>query len=188
MTTLSYSFRPSFFAKEHTLALDAAGLRLRVAGAGERRLAFGDVTDMHIQAVARGEDSPAWRADLRGKDGTALHLTSIDVRGPGKVADKGAEFAALIEAIHAGLLPRAGEVRFRFGIGRGMTLAWRAALVLCVLAGLAAAAAAVYLQQWSMGLGAVALLGTGLSGLWLLRGRGGPRPYDPARLKLPTAA
>ena len=151
---------------------------------------WNDINTINVGGyVYSGEGMMVYPGAQIGINGSApIRIDSINVRGTADFEDKKAEFAAVLAKIHAALMRRASEVRFLYGMGTGLTLAWRIALVVCILSGCLGVVAAIYSAQWQAAFGAAAFIGAGISGLAMLRGRKGPRPYDPATFVLPGRA
>ena len=177
---IEYAFRPSLFQPVRTIRLDDQALRVRDGDKPERRVPWADIDEVHIQPATTGEDGrPRWTARIGVKGGAPIRIDSTNVRGADDFEHKTDEFAAVLAAIHAALLPRRHEVRFLFGMGSGLNLAWRIALVMAVAVGLFGTIAATIAEEWDALFGTLAFMGTGLSGLAMLRGRRGPVTYDP---------
>jgi len=182
---LAYAFRPNLFAEERRIIIDDDGITIRDGESPERRVAWQSIEEVHIQTGSEGDENLVrWTATLGIKSGEPIRINSVNVRGTADFEDKSREFAELLAAIHQALIQRTPEVKFVYGRRSGLMLAWRIALVLCVLAGCFGVAATLYAAQWEAIAGAGAFVWAGIAGLWLLRGRG-PRPYNPATFMLP---
>ena len=97
MATILYSFRPSLFASPRTIVIDEAGIAVRDGAADERRVPWGDITEVHIEPGTVGdEDKRRWLAHLRVAGGRPVTLDSINVRGAADFEDKSDEFLAAL--------------------------------------------------------------------------------------------
>ncbi len=181
MTTIRYVFRPSLFHKERTLVVDERGLMLREGDGDERRVGFDEIESMHIEpAVAGDDDTPRWLINLGVHNAGPIQIDSVYVRGASDFEHKTDEFVKVIETLHTALAPRGDAVRYTAGTRRGIFIAWRIALLLCLVAGLMGAAAAINTGEFEVLFGAVAFIGLGIVGLLALRGKRGPRSYTNA--------
>jgi hypothetical protein len=185
MATIRYTFRPSLFQSERTIVLDDHAITVHSGSGADRRVPWTAIEEVHIEPATAGDDGKArWLVNLAVKDGSPIQVDSVNVRGTQDYEHKTDEFVAVLEAIHGHLAGRLGDVRFRFGMRRGVRLAWRIALVLVIITGLMAGVAAIYSGEYEAIFVAIAFVGLGWSGLSLLKGRRGPVPYDPTGLVL----
>jgi hypothetical protein len=176
---IAYRFRPNLFRGEQTALLDEAGVTLRGDGR-ERRLAWGDIAQVHIEpAIAGEDDEPRWLLNLASAGGDKIQIDSVNVRGTDDFEHKTDEFLAVLRAVHRSLSPRGKEVTYLFGMRKGVGIAWRIALVLVIVAGLMGVAAALYSGQWEAVFGALGMVALGVTSLSAMRNRGAPRRYDP---------
>jgi hypothetical protein len=65
------------------------------------------------------------------------------------------------------------------GVRRWVVVAWQIALPLTLAAGLFGAAAAVVVEEYEALMGAGVFIAFGIVGLLALKGKGGPKTYDP---------
>jgi hypothetical protein len=179
MAPLRYTFRPSLFQRERTAVLDDAGIAIEYGGTSFRT-PWSAIEEVHIEPMANTVDEhPRWLLKLRTGGGALISIDSVNVRGAADFEHKGAEFAAVVDAVHAALAQRDPPVRFRFGARAGIITAWRIALVLAVAAGLFGIAAAIATEDYEALFYAVPFAALALSGLLTLRGKRGPKSYDP---------
>jgi hypothetical protein len=183
--TIRYAFRPNLFRAERVVVLDSHAITVRDGDGEDRRVPWTDIDEVHIEPATAGDDGKArWVVNLAVRGGRPIQIDSVNVRGTQDYEHKTDEFLAVLAAVHRHLDGRKNEVRYRFGMRRGVTIAWRIALVLTIIVGLMAIAAAIYSGEWEVIFVAVAFIGFGLSGLSLLRGRRGPVRYDPTGFEL----
>ena len=179
MSTIRYSFRPSLFASPRTLVLDDGGIVIQIDGKPDRRVAWGEVAAVHIEPATGGDDGRArWLINLKVRGGRPIQVDSVNVRGTQDFEHKTDEFAALLGAVHERLRGRTG-VRFLFGARRGIITAWRIALMMIAATGVFAVVAAIVTEDYESVLYGGLFFLTGASGLAMLKGRTGPRRYDP---------
>ncbi len=124
-----------------------------------------------------------WLIKLKTRDGGRLLIDSVNVKGADDFEHKTQEFVAVFEAIHQNLAGRDG-VRYLYGTRRGIYVAWRIALVMLVAAGIFGVVAAVVSEEYDAILYAAPFVLFGVTGLLMLKGRRGPRPYDPSGVAL----
>ena len=67
MATLSYSFRPNLFAAERTVLLDDTGLAVRSQSGAERRFAWEDVTEVHIEPATTADERPRFVVHVKAR-------------------------------------------------------------------------------------------------------------------------
>jgi hypothetical protein len=181
MTTIRYVFRPSLFHHERTLVLDDRGLSLREGENSERRIAFTDIVSLHIEpAPAIDDETPRWLINLGLRKGRPIQIDSVYVRGTADFEHKTDEFLKVLGALHQALAPRGKAVSYSFGTRSSILIAWKIALVLCLLAGLFGVGVAIALGEFEAVFGAAAFVGLGALGLVMLRGKRGPKPYRPS--------
>lgn len=181
MATILYSFRPSLFAAPRTIVIDEAGIAVRDGAAHDRRVPWGDITEVHIEPGTAGDgDKLRWLAHLQVAGGRPVTLDSMNVRGAADFEDKSDEFLAALSSIHRALELRRETVRFRFGARRGVLAAWRIALLLAAAAGIFGSVVAVAGEEYEALFSTVPFAALGGLGLLMLKGRSGPVPYDPA--------
>ena len=180
MTTLRYSFRPSLFERERTIVLDDAGVTSEYGGTSFRT-PWSKIAEVHIEPVPAGDDyKPRWLVNLRTNGGAVIKIDSVNVRGTADFEHKTDEFVAVLKTIHAALAARQPPVRFRFGTRAGIIVAWRVALVLTLAAGIFGIAVAIATEDYEALLYVGPFAAFGLLGLLSLRGKRGPKPYDPS--------
>jgi hypothetical protein len=185
MTTIRYTSRPSLFQAERTVVLDDHAITVRNGDGPDRRVPWTAIEEVHIEPAIAGDDGKArWLINLGVKGGRPIQIDSVNVRGTQDFEHKTDEFVAVLEAIHQYLAGRTAEVRFRFGMRRSISIAWRIALVLVIITGLMAGGAAIYSGAYEVIFVAIAFVGLGWSGLSMLKGRRGPVPYDPSGFAL----
>jgi hypothetical protein len=188
MATIRYTFRPSLFHSERAIVLDDHAITVREGEGEDRGVPWSEIEEVHIEPATAGDDDKVrWVINLAVKGAAPIHIDSVNVRGTSDFEHKTDEFLVVLAAIHRHLEGRKGEVRYRFGMRRGIAILWRIALVLLIIAGLMGIAAAIYTGEWEVIFVAVAFIGFGLSGLSLLRGRRGPVAYDPTGFELGDA-
>jgi hypothetical protein len=186
--TIRYTFRPSLLQQERTIVLDSHAIAVLFAAGEDRRVPWSDIEEVHIEPATAGDDNKTrWVINLAVKGGAPIQIDSVNVIGTSEFEHKTDAFLEVLGAIHEHLADRRGEVRYRYGMRRGITILWRIALVLTIIAGLMAIGAAIYTGEWEVIFVAVAFVGLGLSGLSILRGRRGPVPYDPTGFELGAA-
>ncbi|CAN5298204.1 hypothetical protein BH10PSE9_BH10PSE9_06410 [soil metagenome] len=180
MTVLRYSFRPSLFERERTIVLDDQGVTSEYGGTSFRT-PWSKIAEVHIEPVPAGEDDKSrWLVNLRTNGGAVIKIDSVNVRGTADFEHKTEEFVAVLKAIHAALATRQPPVRFRFGTRAGIIVAWRVALVLTLAAGIFGIAVAIATEDYEALLYVGPFAAFGLLGLLSLRGKRGPKPYDPS--------
>ena len=181
MATLRYTFRPSLFQKERTVVLDDAGITVDYGGTSFRT-PWSAVVEVHVEPVPSPDDDdrPRWLVNLRMQGGTVIKIDNVTVRGAANFEYKTEEFVTVLGAIHAALANRQPPVRFRFGARRGIIVAWRIALALALATGLFGLAVVIATEDYEAVLYVAPFIALGAYGLMALRGKGGPRPYDPA--------
>lgn len=180
MTTIRYSFRPSLFQAERTMVIDGNGIVVREGTGDDRRVAWTDIDEVHLEPAAAGDDDKTrWLMNLGVRGGAPIRIDSVNVRGTADFEHKTEEFLDVLDAIHRALEPRGNAVRFRLGVRRWVIVAWQIALVLTLAAGLFGAVVAVVVEEYEALLGAGAFAAFGVVGLLALKGKGGPKTYDP---------
>jgi hypothetical protein len=180
MTTIRYSFRPSLFQTERTIVLDDGGITVREANEDDRRVAWADIVEVHLEPATTGDDDKTrWLINLHPRDGKPIRIDSVNVRGTDDFEHKTKDFLDVLDAIHRALAPRGEAVRYRLGVRRWVIVAWQVALLLTLVAGLFGAAVAVMVEEYEALFGAGAFIAFGVVGLSALRGKGGPKAYDP---------
>ncbi len=180
MATLSYSFRPSLFAAVRTVLLDDTGLAVRSQNGAERRFAWADVTEVHIEPATTPDEGRRFVVHVKARTQPPIDIDSVNVRGGSDFEHKTDEFIAVLQAIHEALAARKAEVRFRYGARRGIVTAWRIALVMLAATGIFGTVAAIIAEEYEALTATVPFVGFGLSGLAVLRGRKGAVAYDPS--------
>jgi hypothetical protein len=179
MATIRYSFRPSLFTGERTVVLDNAGIVVQQDGQPDRRVAWSAITAVHIEPATSGDDNRTrFLINLAARDGWRFAIDSVYVRGPAEFEHQTDGFLAVMKAIHQALEDRK-DIDFRFGTKRGVLVAWRIALVFVVLAGLFGIVAGIVSEDYLGLLYGGVFVAFGGAGFLLLKGRGGPRRYDP---------
>lgn len=180
MTTIRYSFRPSLLQGERTIVIDGGGIAVREGTGHDRRVAWTDIDEVHLEPATAGEDDKTrWLVNLGVRGGAPIRIDSVNVRGTADFEHKTKEFLDVLDAIHRALAPRRAAVRFRLGVRRWVVVAWRIALFLTLAAGLFSAVAAVFVEEYEALLGAGVFIAFGFVGLLALKGKGGPKSYDP---------
>ena len=180
MATIRYSFRPSLFQAERTILIDGSGIVVREEAGHDRRIAWTEIDEVHIEPATAGDDDRTrWLINLGVRGGAPIRIDSVNVRGTADFEHKTKEFIEVLDAVHRALEPRGAAVRFRLGVRRWVIVAWQTALVLTLAAGLFGAAAAVVTEEYEALLGAGAFVAFGVVGLLALKGKGGPKTYDP---------
>lgn len=178
MTTLRYTFRPSLFQAERAIVVDDQGIA--VHGDDDRRVAWTDVVEVHIEPATAGDDDRTrWLLNLRLRDGTTIRIDSVNVRGTADFEHKTEEWRAIVGAVHHALAERRPPVRFRFGARRGIIVAWRIALVMTAAVGVFGIGAAIVSEEYEAILYAGVFAAFGVVGLMALKGARGPVAYDP---------
>ncbi|HZP21668.1 MAG TPA: hypothetical protein VFB16_15855 [Bauldia sp.] len=178
MATIRYTFRPSLFTSDRTIVVDETGVAELRSDGSERRIAWREVSEIHIEPATSGDEQARFVLHVNARDRRSIDIDSVSAQSATDFAHKGDEFLAVANAIHDGLAPRAGSVRFVYGARRGVLNAWRIALWFTLAAGIFAAGAAIVSEEYDLLFGSIAFIGSGISGLTMLRGRKGPRPYD----------
>lgn len=179
MTTLRYSFRPSLFERERTIVLDDQGVASEYGGTSFRT-PWSKIAEVHIEPVPAGDDGKSrWLVNLRTNGGAVIKIDSVNVLGTADFEHKTEEFIAVLKAIHAALAMRRPPARFRYGTRTGIIIAWRIALLLVLVAGIFGIVAAIATEEYEAILYAGPFVAFGLVGLMSLRGKRGPKPYDP---------
>ncbi len=180
MATIRYTFRPSLFQAEWTIVIDGSGIVAREGSGDDRRVAWADIEEVHLEPATAGDDDKTrWLMNLRVRDGAPIGIDSVNVRGTSDFEHKTQEFLAVLDAVHRALAPRSDTVRFRLGVRRGILIAWRIALLLTLAAGILGAVAAVAVEEYEALFGAGVFIAFGAVGLLALKGKGGPKSYDP---------
>jgi hypothetical protein len=180
MTTIRYSFRPSLFEAERTIVIDGGGIVVREETGHDRRVAWTDIDEVHLEpATAGDDDKPRWLINLGVRGGAPIRIDSVNVRGTADFEHKTKEFLEVLDAVHRALEPRGDAVRFRLGVRRWVIVGWQIALLLTLAAGLFGAVAAVVAEEYEALLGAGVFIAFGVVGLLALKGKGGPKTYDP---------
>lgn len=181
MTTIRYSFRPSVFSDETVVVINETGVTLREESGSDRRIAWSDIDEVHLEPNTAGDDKQArWLLRLHPRSGKPIQIDSVNVRGAADFKHKTKEFLAVLDAVHSALKPRGNAVRFRLGVRRWIILAWQIALVLLLVVGIFAAVVAIATEQYDVLMSVGVLVAFALIGLLMLKGKSGPRDYDPA--------
>jgi hypothetical protein len=179
VATIFYTFRPSALSVERTIVLDAKGVTVHLRDSAERTMPWSSIDEVHIEPATSPDDHGRFVVHLKARGQPSIDIDSANVIGMNDIEHKTDEFIAVLAAIHAALTPRKADVRFRYGMRRGITVAWRIALVMVVATGIFGTIAALVSEQYDALAGTLPFLALGLSGLTVLRGRKGPRDYDP---------
>ncbi len=180
MATIRYSFRPSLFQAERTIVIDGSGIVVREETGPDRRVAWTEIDEVHLEPATAGDDDKTrWLINLGVRGGAPIRIDSVNVRGTADFEHKTEEFLDVLEAVHRALEPRGDAVRFRLGVRRWVIVAWQIALVLTLAAGLFGAVVAVVVDEYEALLGAGVFAAFGVVGLMALKGKGGPKTYNP---------
>jgi hypothetical protein len=160
--------------------IDGTGIVVREETGHDRRVAWTDIDEVHIEPATAGDDDKTrWLMNLGVRDGAPIRIDSVNVRGTADFEHKTDEFLEVLDAVHRALEPRGDAVRFRLGVRRWVIVAWQIALVLTLAAGLFGAAAAVVVEEYEALFGAGTFIAFSFVGLMALKGKGGPTTYDP---------
>ena len=180
MPTIRYSFRPSLIRDETTVVINESGVSVREGSEPDRRIAWTEIDEVHLEPSTAGDEKARWLLRLHPRSGKPIQIDSMNIRGAADFEHKTKEFLVVLDAVHAALRPRGNAVRFRLGVRRWIIVAWQVALLLLFLVGLFGAVVAIYTQEYVALTSIGVLVAFAVTGLLMLKGRGGPRPYDPA--------
>ena len=179
MATVRYTFRPDILSGETRVVLNQTGIVAREGNGPEHRLAWTDIDEVHLEPGSAG-DKARWTLRLRGPGTNSIRIDNVNFRGVADFEHKTNEFLAVLDVIHTALAPRGKSVRFRLGVRRWIIVAWQIALFMLLAVAVFGAATAIVVEQYETLVGIAPMIAFAVLGLLMLKGKSGPRDYNPS--------
>jgi hypothetical protein len=179
---MEYSTRRTLFEKEKRYLLRDDALEVVDEGGATVTVPYADIAEVSLAYLPSRYHSRIYRCLVRTRTGAKIPILNTHMAGFAKFEDRSAAWSPFVRELHRRLVPRAGSIRFRVGVGAAMWGCMVFALVLLVAAAVAVGALmskGAELTGSAMVKIAVLVVLLPLGVAYLRKNR--PKSYDPAQ-------